>query len=334
MDSWHHIRRVYCLPVLTCLLFLLQGCETFDDLPQEASLDTWKQYNTSNGMPGDNTWCIYEDSEGMIWVGSRDRGLLIYDGTSWGTLSTAHGLADNYVTAIEQDVNGDMWIGTLNGFSVWDGYGFASYVGIDSNLWTVLSIRSDLEGDIWIGTMEHGLFEVTSDGINEYSFTTNDDANNVNDIDVAGDGTVWAATGGGAYSIKGTNVKFYTTANGLSSDNVKAVYCDEWGDVWLGTWEAPFITRYHEGNFEKISLFNSSETVNVNEITGDSMGNIWFALVADGAVKYDGAAMRSYRVSDGLPGITIMDIVTDKNGRIWFSSFEDGLATYTPGTEN
>ncbi|MEX0986368.1 MAG: two-component regulator propeller domain-containing protein [Bacteroidales bacterium] len=317
-----------------CVILSGLGCEKYSDLPQQKDLDSWVIHNKTNGLFSDRIWCLHADSKGNIWAGSTERGLMKYDGSQWTNLSTAHGLTDNYVTAIEEDQNGDLWIGTLNGFSIYDGSNFSNFYGTDGNIWTVLSLKSDLQGDMWIGTMSHGLFEVTSNGINEYSSGTNEDANYVNDIDISEDGSVWAATNAGVYKISNNSARLYTTADGLSSDIVKAVHCDSWGDIWMGTWEGEFITKYSEGQFSEVSLFNSTYQAYVNSLTEDHTGNIWIALIADGVVKYDGAAMRSYSVDDGLPGITIMDIISDNKGNIWFGSFEDGISVYIPGITN
>jgi ligand-binding sensor domain-containing protein len=326
--------RFTLIAIVIGVLLFLSSCETFDELPKQEDLDTWTIYNASNGLVSNNIWCLFADSKGNIWAGSTTRGLMKFDGSSWTNLSSAHGLVDNYVTSIEEDASGDLWIGTLNGFSVYDGNTFTNYYGTNGNIWTVLSIKSDLEGDIWIGTRAHGLFEISSNEIKEYSSSTNEDANYVNDIDVDTEGNIWGATSAGVYKIKGSSVKFYTTNNGLSSNNIKAVLCDKWGDVWLGTWEGQYITKYEDGEFKEVSLFNSSSQAFVNTITEDTQGNIWIGLIADGVVKYDGAKMRTYTVDDGLPGITIMDVMVDNSSNIWFGSFEDGISKYSPGIED
>jgi ligand-binding sensor domain-containing protein len=259
---------------------------------------------------------------------------MVFDGETWTNLSKVNGLIDNYVTSIEEDVNGDMWFGTLNGFSIYDGSKFSNYQGTNGNLWTVLSIESSIDGDMWVGTMQHGLHEITSDGILDYSFDTNLAANYVNSIDESQDGTIWAGTRGGILKIKSGNVKFITTRQGLSTDTVNAVYCDSWGDTWIGYYNGLNISRFSGDQFMDVSLFNGGSRQYVNSINEDGAGNIWVGLISGGVVRYDGVSMRTFSYNDGLAGITIMAVEVDLNGCVWFGSFEDGITKYTPLLSN
>jgi ligand-binding sensor domain-containing protein len=319
--------------LILILLLAAASCEDFSELPSRTDLGSWTTYNTSNGLVSENIWCLFADSQGIIWAGTAERGVMKFDGSSWSTISTAHGLIDNMVLSIEEDANGDIWFGTLNGFSIYNGSTFDNYFGTGGEIWTVTALRSDDQGDMWVGTFDDGLFEVRSDGVKSYFSEINSDANYIHSIDVDTLGTIWAGTQGGLYRIRSGRAELLTISDGLSSNTVRAVYCDSWGDVWLGTWYAPFITKYSNGTFSKVSLFNSTLSTAVNAFTEDLQGNVWMGLVADGAVKFDGAVMRSFSVNDGLPGITIIDVAVDPSGNIWLASYEDGIVKYTPSFE-
>lgn len=77
-------------------------------------------YNVSNGLSQNSVHCIFQDRDGLIWVGTQD-GLNSFDGKSFkkyraNALDTTT-LSDQFVLSIEEDNNGFLWIGTRNGLN-------------------------------------------------------------------------------------------------------------------------------------------------------------------------------------------------------------------------
>lgn len=71
-------------------------------------------FNTTNGLPHDITYGIFQDKDGFIWIGTDD-GLVKYDGQDFKLFSTDEGLRSNFVIAINQARNGDILVGTWGG---------------------------------------------------------------------------------------------------------------------------------------------------------------------------------------------------------------------------
>ncbi|GAC1425455.1 MAG: sensor histidine kinase [Flavisolibacter sp.] len=63
--------------------------------------------------------CIYEDDKGLIWIGTSQGGLNVFNPKSnQFTFFTTHdGLPSNHVMSIIEDKNGYLWLGTVNGLS-------------------------------------------------------------------------------------------------------------------------------------------------------------------------------------------------------------------------
>jgi len=77
-------------------------------------------YNVSNGLSQNSVHCIFQDSDGLIWVGTQD-GLNSFNGKSFkkyrsNALDTTT-LSDQFVLSIEEDNKGFLWIGTRNGLN-------------------------------------------------------------------------------------------------------------------------------------------------------------------------------------------------------------------------
>ncbi|HTN17083.1 MAG TPA: two-component regulator propeller domain-containing protein, partial [Chitinophagaceae bacterium] len=71
-------------------------------------------YTVENGLPSNTVYCVYQDKDGIIWVGT-DKGVARFNGTEFRTFTTADGLADNECFCFREDLYGRLWIGTFNG---------------------------------------------------------------------------------------------------------------------------------------------------------------------------------------------------------------------------
>jgi hypothetical protein len=86
---------------------------------------TWTAYNNSD-LVGVESLAV--DAEGRVWIGTRERGVSVFDGHSWVTYDTENsGLSSNHVHSIMTDAQGRMWLGTEWGLSIFDGTNWQSY---------------------------------------------------------------------------------------------------------------------------------------------------------------------------------------------------------------
>jgi len=169
------------------------------------------------GLATDNVTQIFEDSEGMLWVGTN-RGLTRYDKRDNSFASffknpaePAASLAGNefnqYATTIAEDEEGLLWFGTSEGLSSYDRKTgrFASHFHHPDNAESLPSnhiraVFADRRGSIWVGTSKDGLARIDkkSGRIERYRNVPGDarslPADDINSIvgDTAGD--LWLAS--------------------------------------------------------------------------------------------------------------------------------------------
>src|SRR5690606_18883615 len=83
----------------------------------------FQNYNTNDGLAGNEVYCIFQDSRDFIWFGTL-RGLSRFDGYEFRNYTKIDGdstsISDNFVTNITEDSSGYLWIGTSNGLSRYD----------------------------------------------------------------------------------------------------------------------------------------------------------------------------------------------------------------------
>ena len=123
---------------------------------------------------------IYEDSRGLIWIGTRE-GLNIYNVVKdeLSHLTEKNGLCNNSICGITEDKSHNIWISTSNGLTrvvtqrdYEDGsfnyglYNYSIYDGLQSNEFNMGSILATTNGEVLFG----GLY-----GINRIRHTAKDD---------------------------------------------------------------------------------------------------------------------------------------------------------------
>ena len=99
-------------------LNVLSGSYIRED--EHFAIESWKIYNSANGLPTSVTTTLAEDNQGNIWVGTEN-GLAQINtaGQVEFVLNTDNsGLIDNRINSLFFDgENGELWIGTLDGMS-------------------------------------------------------------------------------------------------------------------------------------------------------------------------------------------------------------------------
>jgi|GEM_PF-780307 len=183
----------------------------------------WIQFTTNDGLGDDNGYAIACDRLGRIWAGHLNHGVSVYNGAQWQNYEMIAGLSrpDSLAGPLGQRVShiavcpidGDVWIATDAGLSrcsesksVWTYYSNAN--GLPSQ--HISSIAFDKNGDLYVATQCDGiLMSARSGNYASWRQTSAEEdepavgygsglpTNLINDICVANDGTVFAATNAG-----------------------------------------------------------------------------------------------------------------------------------------
>lgn len=120
------------------------------------SEDIWKAENVND---------IYEDTRGLVWIGTRS-GLLVNDvktGKTW-KLGVADGLANEVIAAITEDDNKNMWVSTAQGISnivverdaragglLFSVFNYTEQDGLQAMAFNIKSIERTSKGKIIVG---------------------------------------------------------------------------------------------------------------------------------------------------------------------------------------
>jgi signal transduction histidine kinase/ligand-binding sensor domain-containing protein/DNA-binding response OmpR family regulator len=259
-------------------------------------------------------------------------------------ITTLNGFSQSSVIAIHQDLQGQMWFGTRDGLNRYDGSNITVFrnnpkdtLSICNN--DILSIEGDKTGNIWVGTYN---------GLNCYNPVTNifkhylhgNAANTLSNNTIWNikeiKNEIWIATAGGLSIFNKTTQKFtsvfHNSKNNLSIPNnfVLSIYETKKGAIWIGTSKGLCRLINRKGDtfsFKQYYTLNN-ESVYVQDIKEDYLGNLWVATKTNGLLKLDPTSKKllSFSVNQNQINTDVRTLDFDKKGVAWVGTYE-GVST-------
>ena len=189
------------------------GLCSYNDNP---SLPMWTLYtsdganSTNPGLPANFIWCVFEDSQGNIWVGSQGAGVGKMDVNGiWTKYTTSNGLSGNTVYSITEDNDGYIWFGTNFGASKFKASTWTTVTTYDG----VNAVYKDINNNMWIGFYSKGLERISSTGNTFYTVSNGLVSNYITGITQDKQNNIWVSTDGGISKITIIDSDIYEVNN-------------------------------------------------------------------------------------------------------------------------
>ncbi len=225
------------------------------------------------------------------------------------------GLSIGEVRDIVQTPEGYIWLASPLGVVRFDGVRFTPFSLRPAEAGRTPSADRLLaggDGSLWIGTAE-GLVRCR-DGRFE-TFTARDGlpADPVTALG-AGSGGVWVGTPAGLALFRGSRVsRVYRRADGLPSDDIRAVVEAGDGCVWVGTAAGP--ARIVRGEVARFGRSDAAPAGAVRSILADSRGGVW--LAEDGGLfRLDAGRWAQVAGASAAVGL----LREDRDGNVWIGT--------------
>ncbi len=317
-------------------------------------------FSDSFSLPNNKPTKIYEDSNGILWFGSHDKGVSKLNPTNYSFQhyyyqpNNPNGLNEKTVQSVLEDSKERIWIsaynGGLNSFDE-ETQTFKNYTNSLSSTKIMYTFECH-DGSIWVCTLDGGVNKFNPDtGVFE---TFLHDNKNINSI---GQNSVWTGVedykdriwfglrteGISVYNPKTKKFKNYKSIygkeNNLVSNSVICTFIDSKNRLFIGTSLGLNVVDLNtlKGFIPKDIEFRhvkekGIEGGGVNYVTEDHLGNIWLGSDS-GVYKLDANLnlVKSYSSQNGLPNNLVVGVKEDDNYNIWITT-KGGLSLLNPQT--
>jgi PAS domain S-box-containing protein len=293
---------------------------------------------------------IYEDRQGVLWIGTSDalNGIDRKSGHYTSYRRTAVPGAGTDVITIRENGFGNLWAGTYDhgllrldrrtGLFQAYRHNSADPYSLSNNV--VPRLLVDHNGTLWVAT---------DDGLNRFDSATGrftnyklDPQRVVSYLELVEDreGALWLGTDSSGLqrfdpaTSQFTKYEHDINRPGTLSDNrVNSVYFDRSGTMWAGTQNGLDKFDSKTGTFTVYARADGTPGNAVGCILEDGHGNLWMST-NNGIVRFDpqSKAIKSYSTADGLPGPDLTGwgaCFKNRSGEMFFGGF-NGATFFHP----
>jgi diguanylate cyclase (GGDEF)-like protein len=239
----------------------------------------WQVITDRQGISSNDIQFAMEDHEGSLWICGSGTGLDRLPGVhEWIGWTTAEGLPDNTTWATQRDHSGRLWVSTARGIAVWD-------------------------------PQRHQWKKVPVLGGNARA--------QVRQMQVAGDGWIWALTVTGALVRINPEDFSYTIQASYRGRPFQTVYVSPKGEIWSTTREhlVRFDMRNPTAEPRDVPLPLGSGT-ELFYVSFSPEGALWVSGTAV-VYRYDGENWQTLTMKDGLQGQAITSIAALSDKEAW-----------------
>ncbi len=182
--------------------------------PAAAPSSAWRQFTTADGLGDNAIYSVACDKQGRIWAGHLNHGVSVYNGKQWKNYDALTGpLGERVFKIAVCPTDGDVWMASSRGLARYS---------VKRKTWTYITradglpsdqanaLAFDKAGNLYVGTQCDGIAKAyaadeylnwhTTPGIARLPMTPTGEglpSGLINDVLVARDGAVYAATASG-----------------------------------------------------------------------------------------------------------------------------------------
>ncbi|HEY0029963.1 MAG TPA: two-component regulator propeller domain-containing protein [Bacteroidia bacterium] len=299
-----------------------------------------KHFTEKDGLPEVPVMCIFQDSKGLIWVASWEKGVYCFnaneaespDKTSLKQFTVKDGLSYHTLMSVTEDTKGNIWLGTFKGATKIvkeaGGWKFSKsfHSDVDSNL--VYAVLDDKKGNIWFGTQGKGLikYDQKKNSYTKINSTRGLPGDIVLCMMQDREGNIWLSNWGmGATEFRDEKFVHYMQKDGLPSDMINGVIGNSKGQLIVNT--AKGICSFDPLTNKTELLDKAFAGMAATTVCLDDKGVLWIGKEYE-LYRYEKGNLKKYSSADGMNAVPVSCINTDKDGKIWIGSWGNGISSF------
>jgi len=286
---------------------------------KDGKLITWAEFS------GQYISSLLQDRAGAVWIGSRV-------GITAGKLCAFQNesiqchddVFRSAVRSLYEDSEGNLWVGVNKGFWKWKPGGSAFFALPEEHVEG--SIGEDNQSAVLIGT-QVGIFRFTDGQVEPYRLSGLPQRFRASRILRDRDGGLWIATvDRGLIHYYQGKTDVFSEADGLSSDNVTAIFEDREGNVWTATPNG--LDRFRGYAAARIGSKQGLSNTFIESLLAAKDGSVWIATFnglnrwKDGRNSVFGRGATAPQRGGPFNGLTHC-LFQDSRGRIWVSTSKE-----------
>jgi len=297
-------------------LKLLAGRDGTLWIGTDKGLASWngKKLTTYPELAGQFIFALLEDRDGFVWAGTLDVHVgKLYAIHNGGVRRLGEdGTFGRSLQVLYEDQRGILWIGSDNGIWQWKP-GPPKHIPLgDSDL--LLDLAEDEDNKLLVITTR-GVKRVVDGKLETHPLLNAPSQFNPRKVLRDRDGSLWIGTiTQGMVHVHDRRVDFFSTSQGLTGDDVWALFEDREGNIWIGT---------HEGldHFRELAI----PTFSLNQGGGDSHGysilaaseGVVLGANPSGLYRWIDGRFAKYGTSPGDVQHVPLSLFQDSRGRLW-----------------
>lgn len=298
-------------------------------------------------ISANNTYRVLPVSNGDVIIGTNTSGVNTFNinnkqaGYTPVFSDISGNLFDNYLNHIVEDKNGILWIGAYDRVVRWDkktdrASFYYYYMNTPHQGVRALEIRTlcfDKKGRLWVSALGEGI-AVFNEGTKSFTKIKQDSSmgiatysHYVHELMTASDGTIWASTNTGFFTIDPNTLKISSLENHpvlkeIASKRTIALFEDSARRMWIGV---PGQGVYcYDKNAQKLKRYTPNEGLVSNTCYAfmqDKNGNIYAgSQLGFSIINPVTGNIRSYTRQNGLRYDRCEAFLEDDVGNIWIAN--------------
>lgn len=303
---------------------------------------------TEDGLSQSTIESLYQDSRGLIWIGTRD-GINRYNGRTFDIFThdnkDTNTIGEGWVNTICEDHHGNIWIGTNSGICV-----FNTNSNIIRRLTTnepggngkVAHITRGPDNKLWYGMpAAHQLVSYDIDNNNfaiyDYSHLETDATTTIFDIIFTQDGRLFLAIESDELLEFNRETEEFIVHSYLTHDEgrnyKKSIVENENGELYIGA-ENAGVHIYNPKTQESRIIEGLNNSIIKTKVLCISPSEVWIGTDGGGINIYDPTTgdvsilKQNNTIEQSLGESTVFNMLQDKDGNIWVGHYGSGLSIW------
>lgn len=294
-------------------------------LPVIAQKPYLKQYTVEDGLLTNETYQVFQDNEGYIWI-ATSIGVNRFNGATFQTIEDKNDFRSQFINEVTLDGKGQIWFVTLssklyhkekNGMIIPFAYNKMLSEKINTNKGSIkFSFKPISDSSVMISLKEKGAFLIERNGIVTSLYSSNSAL--VFDFTQLKPFISFNSKKGiGNYIDVITSKRTVKIPMEVYPTHMYA--CKISDDEFLASTDnLLYIIRY--GKVQRYKLNDA-----ITGLYKDRRGNIWVSINGHGVSRYCSSDFSKKPNFQILAGETVTSVLQDKEGSFWFSTSNSGI---------